>query len=70
MRFVPKYLQAVVDGLCYRPLRRAAHIDRAIYAYPGGVVADRWGHRRAFIIFNVVSISVTRSSCLFRIGPP
>ena len=28
----------------------------AIYAYPGGVVADRWGHRHAFIIFNVVSI--------------
>jgi predicted MFS family arabinose efflux permease len=28
----------------------------AIYAYPGGVLVDRWGHRRAFIIFNVVSI--------------
>jgi MFS family permease len=28
----------------------------AIYAYPGGVVVDRWGHRRAFLVFNVVSI--------------
>jgi MFS family permease len=29
----------------------------AIYAYPGGVIVDHWGHRRAFIIFNVVSIA-------------
>jgi MFS family permease len=29
----------------------------AIYAYPGGVFVDIWGHRRAFIIFNVVSIA-------------
>src|SRR5207253_6385995 len=27
-----------------------------IYAYPGGVLVDSWGHRRAFLIFNVVSI--------------
>ena len=57
MRFVPKYLQAVgatvfVIGL-YDALRT---LIGAIYAYPGGVVADRWGHRRSFIIFNVVSI--------------
>jgi MFS family permease len=57
MRFVPKYLQAVgatvfVIGL-YDALRT---LVGAIYAYPGGVLADRWGHRRAFIIFNVVSI--------------
>jgi MFS family permease len=57
MRFVPKYLQAVgatvfVIGL-YDALRT---LLGAIYAYPGGVAVDRWGHRRAFIIFNVVSI--------------
>jgi MFS family permease len=57
MRFVPKYLQAVgatvfVIGL-YDALRT---LLGAIYAYPGGVLVDRWGHRRAFIIFNVVSI--------------
>src|SRR5207245_3051286 len=28
----------------------------AIYAYPGGVLVDIWGHRRAFLIFNLVSI--------------
>jgi len=57
MRFVPKYLQAVgatvfVIGL-YDALRT---LLGAIYAYPGGVLVDRWGHRGAFIIFNVVSI--------------
>src|SRR3984893_15907386 len=57
MRFVPKYLQtlgaaAIVIGL-YDALRT---LLGAIYAYPGGIVVDRWGHRRAFLIFNVVSI--------------
>src|SRR5205085_6265990 len=28
----------------------------AIYAYPGGVVVDRWGYRRAFLAFNLFSI--------------
>jgi predicted MFS family arabinose efflux permease len=57
MRFVPKYLQAIgatvfVIGL-YDALRT---LIGAIYAYPGGVLADRWGHRQAFVIFNVISI--------------
>jgi MFS family permease len=57
MRFVPKYLQAIgatvfVIGL-YDALRT---LIAAIYAYPGGVLVDRWGHRQAFIIFNLVSI--------------
>ena len=58
MRFVPKYLQTLgasvfVIGL-YDALRT---LIGAIYAYPGGLWADRWGHRRAFITFNVVSIA-------------
>src|SRR5207237_4111378 len=57
MRFLPKYLQAVgatvfVIGL-YDGLRT---LLSAIYAYPGGVFADRSGHRQAFITFNVASI--------------
>src|ERR1700730_12704199 len=57
MRFVPKYLQtlgatALVIGL-YDALRT---LLGAIYAYPGGVVVDRWGHRRTFLAFNIVSI--------------
>src|SRR5436853_1438631 len=58
MRFVPKYLQTLgatvfIIGL-YDALRT---LLGAIYAYPGGVLADFWGHRRAFLIFNVVSIA-------------
>ncbi len=58
MRFVPKYLQAVgatvlVIGL-YDALRT---LLGAIYAYPGGVLVDLWGHRRAFLAFNLVSIA-------------
>jgi MFS family permease len=57
MRFVPKYLQVIgatvfVIGL-YDALRT---LLGAVYAYPGGVIVDRWGHRRAFIAFNVTSI--------------
>src|SRR5215467_12517135 len=57
MRFVPKYLQTLgasvlVIGL-YDALRT---LISAIYAYPGGLWTDRWGHRRAFITFNLVSI--------------
>src|ERR1700757_3644012 len=57
MRFVPKYLQALgatvfVIGL-YDALRT---LLGAIYAYPGGLLVDLWGHRRAFIVFNLVSI--------------
>jgi MFS family permease len=57
MRFVPKYLQAFgasvfVIGL-YDALRT---LLGAVYAYSGGVMVDLWGHRRAFLVFNVVSI--------------
>src|SRR2546423_12340571 len=57
MRFVPKYLQALgasvfVIGL-YDALRT---LLGAVYAYPGGVVVDLWGHRRAFLTFNLISI--------------
>jgi len=58
MRFVPKYLQALgatvfIIGF-YDALRT---LLGAVYAYPGGVLVDLWGHRRAFIIFNLVSIA-------------
>jgi MFS family permease len=57
MRFVPKYLQILGAGVfvigLYGGLRT---LIGAIYAYPGGLWADRWGHRRAFITFNLVSI--------------
>lgn len=58
VRFLPKYLQALgatvfVIGL-FDALRT---LLGAIYAYPGGVLVDRWGHRRAFLAFNLLSIA-------------
>jgi MFS family permease len=57
MRFVPKYLltlgaTVLVIGL-YDAIRT---LLGAVYAYPGGVMVDRWGHRRASLTFNIVSI--------------
>ena len=58
MRFIPKYLQVLgatifVIGL-FDALRT---LLGAIYAYPGGLLVDRWGHRRAFLAFNLFSIA-------------
>src|SRR2546429_2475655 len=58
MPFVPKYLQPLgasvfIIGL-YDALRT---LVSAIYAYPGGLLADRWGHGRAFITSNLFSIA-------------
>jgi MFS family permease len=58
MRFVPKYLQTLGAGVFVIGLYDALRtLVSAIYAYPGGMLADRWGHRRAFITFNLVSIA-------------
>ena len=58
MRFVPKYLEslgaaALIIGL-YDGLKT---LLGAIYAYPGGVIVDRWGHRTALVAFTGVSIA-------------
>src|SRR5436190_24245646 len=58
MRFVPKYLQALgatifVIGL-FDVLRT---LLGAMYAYPGGVLVNRWGHRSDFLAFNIFSIA-------------
>jgi MFS family permease len=58
IRFIPKYLQVLgatvfVIGL-FDALRT---LLGAVYAYPGGLLVDRWGHRRAFLAFNIFSIA-------------
>jgi MFS family permease len=58
MRFVPKYLEslgaaALIIGL-YDGLKT---LLGALYAYPGGVVVDRWGHRTALVAFTAISIA-------------
>src|ERR1700704_4810614 len=58
MRFVPKYLQVLGASVLMIGLYDALRtLLGAIYAYPGGVLVDLWGHRRAFITFNLVSIA-------------
>ncbi len=57
-RFVPKYLEtlgatALIIGL-YDGLKT---LLGALYAWPGGVLTDRWGHRRALAAFNAISIA-------------
>jgi MFS family permease len=57
MRFVPKFLQALGAGVFVIGLYDALRtLLGALYAYPGGVIVDLWGHRRAFLTFNIVSI--------------
>src|SRR4026208_1636346 len=57
MRFVPKYLQALGATVLVIGLFDAIRtLLGALYAYPGGVTVDRWGHRDAFLAFNVFSI--------------
>jgi MFS family permease len=58
MRFLPKYLQALGAGIFIIGLFDGLRtLLGAIYAYPGGVLVDRWGHRRAFLAFNLFSIA-------------
>ena len=57
MRFIPKYLQALgATVFIIGTFDAIRTLLGAIYAYPGGLVVDRWGFRRAFILFNVLSI--------------
>src|SRR3954447_2387311 len=57
VRFLPKYLQALGASVFVIGLFDALRtLLGAVYAYPGGVLVDRWGHRRAFLAFNLFSI--------------
>jgi len=57
MRFLPKYLQSLGAGLFVIGLFDALKtLLGALYAYPGGIAVDRWGHRRALMVFNLLSI--------------
>jgi MFS family permease len=57
MRFVPKYLQALGAGFFVIGLFDALRtLLGAIYAWPGGLLSDRWGHRRALVFFNILSV--------------
>ena len=58
VRFLPKYLEALGASIFVIGLFDALRtLLSAVYAYPGGVLVDRWGHRRAFLAFNLFSIA-------------
>src|SRR6478672_13048492 len=58
MRFLPKYLQSLgATVFIIGAFDAIRTLLGAIYAYPGGLVVDRWGFRHAFIAFNVFSIA-------------
>ena len=58
MRFLPKYLQALgATVFIIGTFDAIRTLLGAIYAYPGGVVVDRWGFRSAFLAFNILSIA-------------
>jgi len=58
IRFLPKYLQALGAGVFVIGVFDALRtLLGAIYAYPGGVFVDQYGHRRAFLAFNLFSIA-------------
>ncbi len=58
MRFLPKYLEELAAPVWAIGLYDAIKTWLgAVYAYPGGVLTDRWGHRKALTFFTLLSIA-------------
>jgi MFS family permease len=56
-RFLPIYLMALGGGaLSIGFLNGMDNLLGALYAYPGGYLSDRFGYKRALIIFNVIAL--------------
>jgi MFS family permease len=57
LSFVPKYLEALGAGVfvwaAYRTLK---DVLDALYQYPGGVLTDKLGRRRALVLFNLLAV--------------
>lgn len=58
MRFLPKYLESLGAAVWAIGLFDAIKTwIGAVYAYPGGIMTDRWGHRRALLFFSAISLA-------------
>ena len=58
IRFVPKYLEVLGASVFVIALYDAIKtLLGALYAYPGGVLADAWGHRQALLVFTGLSLA-------------
>src|SRR5437667_11810453 len=56
-KFLPKYLEALGAGTPVIGLFGTAEdFFDAVYQYPGGWIADRFGRRRAFLIFVALAV--------------
>jgi MFS family permease len=57
-KFLPKYLESLGASVAMVGLFGTAEdFFDAIYQYPGGWLADRWGRRRAFLAFLVAALA-------------
>ncbi len=57
-RFLPKYLEVLGASVAAIGLFDAIKtVLGAVYAYPGGALADRWGNRRSLILFHLLSVA-------------
>lgn len=57
-RFLPLYLLALGAAITAPGLLNALdNLLSALYSYPGGWLADRYGTRRALLIFNLIAIA-------------
>jgi MFS family permease len=56
-RFLPTYLEALgASVLAIGAFGALQDLLEALYPYPGGVLADRWGRRRALVTFNALAL--------------
>jgi len=58
MRFLPKYLESLGAAVWAIGLFDAIKTwIGAVYAYPGGLISDRWGLRKALCFFTLLSLA-------------
>jgi MFS family permease len=56
-RFLPLYLVALGGGaLSVGLLNGMDNLLSALYSYPGGYASDRWGYKRALLLFNLIAM--------------
>lgn len=57
-RFLPIYIVALGGGAIYVGLLNGLdNLLSALYSFPGGYIADRYGTKRALLIFNVIAMA-------------
>jgi MFS family permease len=57
-RFLPTYLEALgASVLVIGAFGTLQDLLEGLYPYPGGVLADRWGRKRALVTFNALALA-------------